>query len=63
MENKDFSLLIAKTKQKRIAKRVLSIIGISLVAIVGLVMLAFIIYGLIVGVYNIFSQDVLRLFR
>ncbi|MBN4089277.1 hypothetical protein OF364_01355 [Mycoplasma enhydrae] len=58
MNNKDFKLLITKNKHKRIAKRVLSIIGISSVVLMGLIMLGFIIYGLFVGVYSVFAENI-----
>ncbi|MDP4042961.1 hypothetical protein V2E25_00305 [Mycoplasmopsis arginini] len=62
MDYKNFSSLNNQTKTKKVAKKVLRVISIMLVVIVGLIMLGFIIYGLIWGVYKIFNQDTLRLF-
>ncbi|WP_045433956.1 hypothetical protein [Metamycoplasma canadense] len=62
MNYKNFSELANKNKSKRIAKKVVNALGILFVVIVGLVAVGFIIYGLIIGVSKIFTQDTLNLF-
>ncbi|MGX9339269.1 hypothetical protein ACT1UH_02015 [Mycoplasma sp. 332] len=61
MDYKNYSIINDQQKTKKVGKRVLSFVGILTVVVAGLVILGFIIYGLIVGVTNIFTQDTLRL--
>ncbi|MGX9364360.1 hypothetical protein ACWXVQ_02915 [Mycoplasma sp. 527] len=61
MDYKNYSIINDQQKTKKVGKRVLSFVGILIVVVAGLVILGFIIYGLIVGVTNIFTQDTLRL--
>ncbi|ENY53647.1 hypothetical protein [Metamycoplasma alkalescens] len=62
MEYKDYSSMANKSKTKRISKKLFRAFWILLVVIIGLILLAFMIYGLVIGIYRIFDQDTLRLF-
>ncbi|ENY68600.1 Hypothetical protein MAU_3890 [Metamycoplasma auris 15026] len=62
MEYKDYSSLATKNKGKRVAKKTMRIFWILFTVIIGLITLGFMLYGLIIGVYQVFNQDTLRLF-
>ncbi|PZV99887.1 hypothetical protein [Metamycoplasma auris] len=62
MEYKEYSSLATKRKGKRVAKKIMSIFWIIFIVVIGLVTLGFMLYGLIIGVFQVFNQDTLRLF-